>query len=104
MTTGKGRIKIEEVLLIFQENVAIMGIPVPNNGHHLTRRIEYDPGSFDQLTQSWLAFFPNNDLPMAIIDRPMIFEQVLESNTIIYIWSILIWSTLTWSTLTWNTL
>src|SRR5713226_799178 len=92
MTTGKGRIKIEQVLLIFQENVPIMGIPMPNHGHSLTRRVEYKPGSFDQLAQRRPVFLPTNGPSMAIVDSPTIFEQFLKGY--IYTWNTL-WNVLT---------
>ena len=78
MAPGKGRVKIEKVFPVFQEDIAKMCISMSNNSRHFSRWIEHDSRSFNQSAKGRSLPFSGYNCSIHIIDRPTILKQFLE--------------------------
>src|SRR5579875_1615688 len=76
MTTGKCRVKVEIMFLLFQEYVAKVSITMPDNRRTRPFRIENDSGPFNQFAQAPLLPDP--------INYPSRSHQVIESYTLLF--------------------
>src|SRR5579859_513474 len=76
MLACKGRVKIEVIAPVFQEDVAEMGIAMSDDRHSLLRGMQRHLAPLDQVTQRMRLCLP--------LDDPAIAQQVIECDGLLF--------------------